>query len=82
MRLPWVGWIDAAGEQYLSTWEGKTRLVVLVGPKEPHGELPPDARVYEVPEGRKAEDVAREAGGVVVIVFDRIERLGPVWERP
>lgn len=81
MRLPWVGWIDEKGETHLSTWEGATRHVILVGPREPHGELPESAKVYEVPHGRASRDCAREAGGIVVLVFNVNERLGPLWER-
>lgn len=66
--LPWVGWLDSEGS-HLTTWVGETREVVLVGAKTPVGTLPPGAEAYEVPEGRDARDLARELGGIVVLVF-------------
>lgn len=73
VKLPWVRW----GE-YMMTWVGETRDLVVVGQDEP-GPLNPGAEVYELPPGADARAVAKEAGGVVVTVFDKPERFGPLW---
>jgi hypothetical protein len=79
MMLPWVAWRTATGEWRLSTWDGETRDIVLVGASDPVGHLSDDVLLYEIPPDRTAVDVAEESGGIVVKVFDRLEPFGPLW---
>lgn len=84
--LPWVGWYDTNRKSHLSSWMGNTRDVVLVARPHccplgcPHDPLPPDAQVFELPAGADPHAAAQQAGGIVVIVFDVPEPLGPVWQ--
>ncbi len=75
--LPWAAYRTRSGEWSSSFYFGATRNVVLVGCDTPYG-IPPEAIAYEVPEGKEAEQVAKESGGIIVVVFDDHPR-GPIW---
>lgn len=83
MRIPWVGWYDRAGQSHFSSWHGDTRDILMIGPKEPHGELPDHTKLYEFPPGADEatkKEIVFKSGGIRVIVFDHREPFGPVWK--
>jgi hypothetical protein len=69
-----LGWYDHSGKAHLTTWDGPNSILnfVVTGITEFNipmwdSSVPRNAKLHLIPEGKIAQDFAREIGGYCVI---------------